>query len=62
MFVRPLRALRVSQVSFRVKNERFGRTQSFCDICANHLINEQILKCYEALDFEKSIKLLQMFY
>jgi hypothetical protein len=62
MFIRALRALRVSQVLFRAKNERFGGTQSVCDICGNYLINKQILKCYEVLDFEKSLKLLQMFY
>jgi hypothetical protein len=56
-----VRALRVIQDFSSGKNERFGGTQSVCDICGNHLINEQILKYYEVLDFEKSINLLKIF-
>jgi len=62
MCVRALRALRVSQVLFGAKNERFGGSQSVYNICDNHFINEPILKCYDVLDFDKSIKLLKMFY
>ena len=62
MCVRALRLLRVKQVLFGAKNERFGGFDSVYNVSSNPLISDPILNCYQMLDSNKSIELLQDFY
>ena len=62
MCVRALRLLRVKQVLFGAKNDRFGGFDSVYNVSTNELINDPILNCHQVLDANKSIELLQNFY
>ena len=62
MCVRALRLLRVKQVLFGAKNERFGGFDSVYNVGTNELISDPILNCYQLLDANKCIELLQHFY
>ena len=62
MCVRALRLLRVKQVLFGAKNDRFGGFESVYNVSTNELISDPILNCYQLLDSNKSIELLQDFY
>ena len=62
MCVRALRLLTAKQVLFGARNERFGGFESVYNVSANELITDPIVNCYQVLDCNKSIELLQMFY
>jgi len=62
MCARALRALRVKEVLFGAKNERFGGSGSVYDVHTNEAIGDPPLQCHQALDSQRSIKLLQLFY
>ncbi|CAG2181377.1 unnamed protein product [Oppiella nova] len=62
MCVRALRHLRVRQVLFGARNERFGGTDSVYNVSANELIDEPVLHCHQLLDADKAVDLLQRFY
>lgn len=62
MCVRALRLLRVKQVLFGAKNDRFGGFDSVYNVSTNELIEDPVLSCHQVLDANKSIELLQKFY